>query len=126
MILDFDSNPNLTPEDKLHSLKESTQRALEESSNTTERLYKALLNALGAEASSLSKGIQSLSERLEEEAKLLAETIADFVARLEAAEERLDTLEARWTAPDAPTEDGAYRLTVTVTDGEPVYTWEAV
>ena len=98
MILDFDSNPNLTPEDKLRSLKESTQRALEESANTSERLYKALLNALGAETSSLSKGITSLSERLEREAKALANAISDLVERLEQVErsiQRLDQIEQR-------------------------------
>ena len=93
MILDFDSNPNLTPEDKLRSLKESTQRALEESASNSERLYKALLTALGAETSSLSKGITSLSERLEREAKALADAISDLVERLEQVERSIQSLD---------------------------------
>ena len=86
MILDFDNNPNLPAEEKVKSLKESVQRALEESSSNSERLYKALLTALGAETSSLNNGIASLSERLEQEAKALADAIEDLVTRIETVE----------------------------------------
>lgn len=98
MILDFDSNPNITPEGKILSLKESVQRALEESAGNSERLYKSLLKALGVESSSLQNNITSLSERLEEEAQALSEAISDVVARLEAVEaiaESVGPLESR-------------------------------
>ncbi len=87
MILDYDSNPNLTPDDKVKSLKESVQRALEEVSGSSEKLYKSLLNALGVEASSIKNNLASLSERLEEEASTLSDAVAGIVSRLEAVEE---------------------------------------
>ena len=86
MILEFDTNPLLSPEEKILSLKESVQRALEEDASNSEKLYKSLLNALGVESASLKNNFASLSERLEAEAQSLSEALADVVARLEEVE----------------------------------------
>lgn len=42
MVIDFDHNPNLTPEQKLQSLKESVQMALDEMAVAVELLNKEL------------------------------------------------------------------------------------
>lgn len=86
MILEFDNNPNLTPEERILSLKESVQRALEESAGNSERLYKSLLKALRVESSSLQNNLTSISERLEQEAQALSEAITGAIERLETAE----------------------------------------
>lgn len=42
MVIDFDHNPSLTPEQKLQSLKESVQMALDEMAVAVELLNKEL------------------------------------------------------------------------------------
>ena len=68
MIIEYDNNPNLTPDQKLQSLKEKIQLALDEQSKTSESLYRSLLSALGVNINSLRNDFTSLSERLEAEA----------------------------------------------------------
>ena len=86
MILEFDNNPNLTPEEKVRSLKENVQRALEELAGNSERLYKSLLSALGVEAASIRSDMTSITERLEAEGQALAQAIAGAIERLSAVE----------------------------------------
>lgn len=42
MVIDFDHNPSLTPEQKLQSLKESVQMALDEMTDKIELLSKEI------------------------------------------------------------------------------------
>jgi chromosome segregation ATPase len=93
MILEFDNNPNLTPEEKVRSLKESVQRALEELMGNSERLYKSLLSALGIEVTSIRNDMTSITERLEAEAQALAQAVAGAITRLEAVEEVAEQIE---------------------------------
>lgn len=86
MILEFDNNPNLTPEEKVRSLKESVQRALEELMGNSERLYRSLLSALGIEVTSIRNDMTSIAERLEVEAQALAQAVAGAIERLSAVE----------------------------------------
>lgn len=86
MILEFDNNPNLTPEEKVRSLKESVQRALEELMGNSERLYKSLLSALGIEVTSIRNDMTSIAERLEAETQALARAVAGAIERLTAVE----------------------------------------
>lgn len=86
MIISYDDRFNLTPDQKILSLKENIQLALNEQSATSERLYRSLLSALGVNMTELRGDFSSLSERLEEEAQALSDAIA-------AALERLDTVE---------------------------------
>ncbi len=107
MIIEYDDRLNLTPDQKLKSLKENIQLALNEQSATSERLYRSLLSALGVQTASLRNDFTSLSERLEAEAQALSEAVADALSRLESVEAiaeqvtpiltRLDTLELNYT-----------------------------
>ena len=107
MIIEYDNNPNLTPDQKLQSLKEKIQLALDEQASTSERLYRSLLLALGANTTSLRNDFTSLSERLEAEAQALTEAVADALERLESVETiaeqvepiltRLSALETNYT-----------------------------
>lgn len=108
MIIEYDNNPNLTPDQKLQSLKEKIQLALDEQASTSESLYRSLLSVLGVNISSLRNDFTSLSERLEAEAQALTEAVADALSRLETVEEiadqvgpilnRINDLEHNYTA----------------------------
>lgn len=93
MILEFDNNPNLTPDEKVRSLKENVQRALEELAGNSERLYKSLLSALGVEAASIRSDMTSITERLEAEGQALAQAIAGTIERLSAVEAQAADIE---------------------------------
>ena len=93
MILEYDNNPNLTPEEKVRSLKENVQRALEELAGNSERLYKSLLSALGVESASIRNDMTSIADRLEAEGQALAQAIADAVERLGAVEAQAAEIE---------------------------------
>lgn len=108
MIIEYDDRPNLTPEQKIQSLKENIQLALNEIGNNSENLYRSLLKALGVETASLRNDFTSLQERLEAEAQALTEAVSNALERLETIEQiaeqvepiltRLATLETNYTA----------------------------
>lgn len=93
MIIEYDDRFNLTPDQKILSLKENIQLALNEVVNNSENLYKSLLQALGVNITSLRNDFTSLSERLEAEAQALTEAVADALTRLEAVEEVAEQIE---------------------------------
>lgn len=93
MILEFDNNPNLTPDEKMRSFKENVQRALEELTGNSERLYKSLLSALGVEAASIRSDMTSITERLEAEGQALAQAVAGALDRLSAVEAQAADIE---------------------------------
>lgn len=108
MIIQYDTRPDATIDEKLRSLIHSIQLALgeigiREDNNST----------------SQSIDINTLSALVRE----LSNTVASISSAITGIDERVTALAGR--LPDAPAEDGAYRLTVTVTDGTPTYTWEA-
>ena len=86
MVIEYDDRFNLTPDQKLRSLKENIQLALNEVGNNSERLYRSLLESLGVEVNSLRTDFTSLSERLEAEAQALSEAVAGALTRLESVE----------------------------------------
>ena len=108
MIIEYDDRPGLTPEQKIQSLKENVQLALNELTSNSERLYRSLLTALGGQTSSIRGDITSLQERLEAEAQALTEAITNALERLADVEEtteqigpmlqRLSALESNYTA----------------------------
>lgn len=93
MIIEYDDRFNLTPDQKIQSLKENIQLALNEVVNNSENLYRSLLQALGVNITSLRNDFTSLSERLEAEAQALTEAVAEALTRLEAVEEAAEQIE---------------------------------
>lgn len=93
MIIEYDDRFNLTPDQKIQSLKENIQLALNEVGNNSENLYRSLLQALGVNTTSLRNDFTSLSERFEAEAQALTEAVADALTRLEAVEEATEQIE---------------------------------
>lgn len=129
MVLDYDTRPDATIDEKVRSLKDSIQLALNElgiDANNTSTSQGHDISSVEAEVRALREAVVSLSS-----------VVTGFDTRIETLEEGAGTIDERLTAveesvtdlesafPDAPAEDGAYKLTVTVTDGIPVYTWES-
>lgn len=110
MIIQYDTRPDATIDEKLRSLIHSIQLALGEIGIKEDNV-----------ATSQNMDINSLSAFVRE----LSNTVASLSDAIIAIDNRVIILEGRQELPEAPTEDGAYKLTVTVTDGTPTYTWEA-
>lgn len=132
MIIQYDTRPDATIDEKLRSLIESIQLAfgevgIRENNNVTSQTINvdavlALVRELAEDVRSCDDAISQLGDRLTT-AEGSLDTLLDTT--IPALDTRVTALEGRWTAPAAPTTDGAYKLTVTVTDGVPVYTWES-
>ena len=147
MILDYNTDPNATPEQKIQSLRDNVQLALDEQQMIIDNFSKSLLRAFGVDVRTLRREFTSFSEQMQEVTQALSDSIAELVetvgghttdisgldGRLDTLEDttipalagRVTTLEGRTELPAAPAVDGAYKLTVTVTSGVPVYTWES-
>ena len=93
MILEFDNNPNMTPEQLVRSLMENVQLALNEQNTTSEGLYRSLLAALGVEVNSIRSDFTSITERIEAEAQALTEAVSGALERLSAVEEIADKID---------------------------------
>lgn len=115
MVLDYDTRPTATVDEKLRSLIASIQLALAEAGQAD----KSYTSSQSADMASVIVTIRQIEELL----STLNTAVGDIGSRLTTAEESIMDLESSF--PAAPLEDGAYKLTVTVTDGIPVYTWES-
>ena len=170
MIIQYDTRPDATIDEKLRSLIESIQLAFGEvgirddknitSQNTENAAMQAQIRDIDNEVQSYSDAITGIDGRVEtledttvpgiegRVTTLEDTTVPALDSRLDAIEEtdlpaldgrletledttipalagRVTTLEGRTELPAAPAVDGAYKLTVTVTSGVPVYTWES-
>lgn len=109
MILEFNQDPNATPEQKIQSLKENVQLALNEQQTLSNNLYKALLKAFGVDISKLRGDFTSFADQMTEittelstELEGLVETVeqatfdvSDLKGRMETAEGKVETLEGK-------------------------------
>lgn len=131
MIIQYDTRPDATIDEKLRSLIKSIQLALDEvgtkeiNTSTAQNIdissLSVLIRELSDTVSSYSDAITGIDERVETIEDSSIPTLQDSMAGIDA---RVVVLEGQQPLPAPPTIDGAYRLTVTVTDGVPAYTWE--
>ena len=131
MILDYNTDPNITPEERIQSLRDNVQLALDEQQMIIDNFSKSLLRAFGADVSKLrndftsfSEQMQAVTQALSDSVTQLVDTVGGHTTDISGLDGRLDTLEGK--IPAAPAVDGVYKLTVTVTSGVPAYTWELV
>lgn len=139
MIIQYDTRPNATIDEKLRSLIDSIMLAfgevgIKESNNITSQdtdmaAVLALIRDLTNEVASYSDAITGIDGRVVTLEDTTVPGIDGRVGTLEettipAIDERVTILEGQQPLPAAPGTDGTYKLTVTVTDGVPVYTWE--
>jgi chromosome segregation ATPase len=102
MILEFNQDPNATPEQKIQSLKENVQLALNEQQTLADNLYKALLKAFGIDISKLRGEFTSFAEAMQEITNALSGAIEELTETVETAgldladlEERMETVEGK-------------------------------
>ena len=100
MILEFNQDPNATPEQKIQSLKENVQLALNEQQTLADNLYKALLKAFGIDISKLRGEFTSFAEAMQEITNALSGAIEELAENVETAgldladlKERMETVE---------------------------------
>jgi len=153
IIIQYDKRPNATIDEKLQSLIESIQLALNGMGvqdytyqTSQDKSMEAVIVAIRQaeeEISTITSSIGNLGDRIdtvEGSLSTLEDTtipgiqgdIGDLDDRLDTLEDttipgidtRVGTLEGK--IPAAPAVDGVYKLTVTVTSGVPTYTWELV
>lgn len=154
MIIQYDTRPDATVDEKLRSLIESIQLALGEigikedinvtSQSSDVQALSILLRELQNEVGSYTDAITGISGRVDtiENTSLpgIGNDISGLDGRLDTLEDtsipniqgsvsnlagRVSSLETRIALPTAPLTDGVYKLTVTVTNGTPIYTWES-
>lgn len=111
MIIQYDTRPDATVDEKLRSLINSIQLAFGEVD-------------ISVKSAGSSADISSLLSQIQQIRSSMAALAASVTASINSLSGRVTALEESQILPDVPTTDGAYKLTVTVTDGEPVYTWE--
>ena len=124
MIIQYDTRPNATIDEKLKSLIESIQLAFNEigikdnvyqtSQNADINTVVTMLLELSETIGILDSAVTNLSNSV---GTLEDTTIPGINTRVNALESKI---------PAAPNVDGTYRLTVTVTSEVPAYTWELV
>ena len=102
MILEFNQDPNATPEQKIQSLKENVQLALNEQQTLADNLYKALLKAFGIDISKLRGEFTSFAEAMQEITNALSGAIEELAETVETAgldladlKERMETVEGK-------------------------------
>lgn len=118
MIIQYDTRPDATIDEKLRSLIKSVQLAFGEIDITAQQ------TSTSADLSSLMSQVQQISSNLSALSSAVNTAIGSLNDSISGLSDRVTVLEGRQPLPDAPAEDGAYKLTVTVTEGVPVYTWE--
>ena len=101
MIIQYDTRPDATVDEKLRSLMSSVQRAFDEQYINRDNLYKSLLSALGVQAASLKNEFTSLEDRVNQRSDELSEAVAGALIRLTAVEGQLATLSGYYTALEA-------------------------
>ena len=122
MIIQYDTRPDATIDEKLKSLIKSIQLAfnevgIREDNNATSQNID--INALSVLVRELSDEVNSYNDAI---ARIDTRTTTLEQTLIPALDGRVTSLEGKM--PATPDTDGAYKLTVTVTDGVPVYTWE--
>lgn len=96
MILGFDRNPNLTPEQQVQSLMENVQLAFNEATSTRQRLYTTLSKALGVDTGDLYQKISNLEDLTEEQMQRIGDAITGMVTRIETLEGSYETLSTQY------------------------------
>ena len=101
MIIQYDDRPNLTPEQRIQSLRDNVQLAFNELTGNSDNLYKSLLTALGEQTDQLNTDFASVAERIDQEASTLAEAVSGVLDRLNDIESDVATLQSQYTALEA-------------------------
>lgn len=100
MILDYNTDPNATPEERIQSLRDNVQLALDEQQLIIDNFSKSLLKAFGADVSKLRNDFTSFSEQMQAVTQALSDSIAELVATVGGHTTDIGDLQSRMTTAE--------------------------
>ena len=100
MILDYNTDPNITPEERIQSLRDNVQLALDEQQMIIDNFSKSLLKAFGADVSKLRNDFTSFSEQMQAVTQALSDSITELVATVGGHTDDIAGLKDRMTTAE--------------------------
>lgn len=100
MILEYNKNPEATPEERIQSLRDNVQLALDEQQMIIDNFSKSLLKAFGADISTLRKDFTSFSEQMQAVTQALSSSVTELVATVGGHTDAITDLQTRMTAAE--------------------------
>lgn len=100
MILDYNTDPNITPEERIQSLRDNVQLALDEQQLIIDNFSKSLLKAFGVDIRSLRRDFASFSEQMQAVTQALSESIEELVTTVGGHTEDIASLKDRMTTAE--------------------------
>ena len=97
MILDYNTDPNITPEEMIQSLRDNVQLALDEQQLIIDNFSKSLLKAFGADVSKLRNDFTSFSEQMQAVTQALSDSVTQLVDTVGGHTEDIAGLKDRMT-----------------------------
>ena len=97
MILDYNTDPNITPEERIQSLRDNVQLALDEQQMILDNFSKSLLKAFGADVSKLRDDFTSFSEQMQAVTQALSDSITELVGTVSGHTDDITDLKSRMT-----------------------------
>lgn len=97
MILEYNKNPDATAEERIQSLRDNVQLALDEQQMIIDNFSKSLLQAFGADISTLRKDFTSFSEQMQAVTQALSSSVTELVATVGGHTDAITDLQTRMT-----------------------------
>lgn len=97
MILEYNKNPEATPEERIQSLRDNVQLALDEQQMIIDNFSKSLLKAFGTDISTLRKDFTSFSEQMQAVTQALSSSVTELVATVGGHTDAITDLQTRTT-----------------------------
>ena len=100
MILDYNTDPNITPEERIQSLRDNVQLALDEQQMIIDNFSKSLLKAFGVDIRTLRREFTSFAEQMQAVTQALSDSIAELVETVGGHTEVIGDLQSRMTTAE--------------------------
>ena len=100
MILDYNTDPNITPEERIQSLRDNVQLALDEQQLIIDNFSKSLLKAFGADVSKLRSDFTSFSEQMQAVTQALSDSVTQLVETVGSHTDDIAGLKNRMTTAE--------------------------
>ena len=100
MILYYNTDPNITPEERIQSLRDNVQLALDEQQMIIDNFSKSLLKAFGADVSKLRNDFTTFSEQMQAVTEALSGSITELVETVGNHTEDITSLKNRMTTAE--------------------------
>ena len=112
MILDYNTDPNITPEERIQSLRDNVQLALDEQQLIIDNFSKSLLKAFGADVSKLRNDFTSFSEQMQAVTQALSDSVTELVSTVGGHTDDIASLKNRMTNAEGNITTNANNISV--------------